>query len=203
MSSTTPLTDAINALTTYANEITGQSDTTLSDAVESLVDGYGGGGSAGGLANLADVIDTKKTFGYMLSAMKNGNTKGGTVTFTTAFANTEQLILQTGLSEIHGIIFAVTDYDTKSTTSSVQSNKFFFMYRFDADNSLKYMAVGLSMANAFSVKNNQSLGTKYEASPENGTLRFDGGDIYYTARYNKNASYQILYTNHQYDWLAW
>lgn len=39
-----PLTDAINALTTYANEITGQSDTTLSDAVESLVDGYGGGG---------------------------------------------------------------------------------------------------------------------------------------------------------------
>ena len=42
-----PLTDAINALTTYANEITGQSDTTLSDAVESLVDGYGGGGGAG------------------------------------------------------------------------------------------------------------------------------------------------------------
>lgn len=44
----TPLTDAINALTTYANEVTGQSDTTLSDAVESLVDGYGGGG--GGLS---------------------------------------------------------------------------------------------------------------------------------------------------------
>lgn len=42
----TPLTDAINALTTYANEITGKSDATLSDAVESLVDGYGGGGGA-------------------------------------------------------------------------------------------------------------------------------------------------------------
>lgn len=50
----TPLTDAINALTTYANEITGQSDTTLSDAVESLVDGYGGGG--GGLS-FADYCD--------------------------------------------------------------------------------------------------------------------------------------------------
>lgn len=47
MSSTTPLTDAINALTTYANEVTGKSDTTLSDAVESLVDGYGGGGGSG------------------------------------------------------------------------------------------------------------------------------------------------------------
>lgn len=40
----TPLTDAITALTTYANEITGESDTTLSDAVRSLADGYGQGG---------------------------------------------------------------------------------------------------------------------------------------------------------------
>lgn len=39
-----PLTDAINALTRYANETTGQSDTTLSDAVETLVEGYGQGG---------------------------------------------------------------------------------------------------------------------------------------------------------------
>ena len=44
--STTPLTDAINALTQYANETTGASDTTLSDAVGTLVAGYGGGGGA-------------------------------------------------------------------------------------------------------------------------------------------------------------
>lgn len=42
---TQPLTDAINALTRYANETTGQSDQTLSDAVETLVEGYGQGGS--------------------------------------------------------------------------------------------------------------------------------------------------------------
>lgn len=42
-----PLTDAINALTTYANSVTGASDTTLSDAVDSLVAGYGGGGGSG------------------------------------------------------------------------------------------------------------------------------------------------------------
>ena len=41
---TQPLTDAINALTRYANEVTGQSDITLSDAVRTLCDGYGGGG---------------------------------------------------------------------------------------------------------------------------------------------------------------
>lgn len=39
-----PLTDAIQALTRYANETTGKSDTTLSDAVETLVEGYGQGG---------------------------------------------------------------------------------------------------------------------------------------------------------------
>ena len=41
----TPLTDAIVALTTYANTVTGESDATLSAAVESLVDGFGGGAS--------------------------------------------------------------------------------------------------------------------------------------------------------------
>lgn len=40
----TPLTDAINALTTYANGITGKSDANLPDAVRSLADGFGGGG---------------------------------------------------------------------------------------------------------------------------------------------------------------
>lgn len=39
----TPLTDSINALTTYANEVTGASDATLSDAVHTLASGYGGG----------------------------------------------------------------------------------------------------------------------------------------------------------------
>ena len=41
------LASGITALTTYANEITGESDTNLSDAVRSLADGYGqGSGSA-------------------------------------------------------------------------------------------------------------------------------------------------------------
>ena len=41
----TPLTDSINALTAYANEVTGGSDTNLSDAVHTLASGYGGGSS--------------------------------------------------------------------------------------------------------------------------------------------------------------
>lgn len=42
----TPLTDAINALTTYSNTVTGASDTTLSEAVATLASGYGGGGDS-------------------------------------------------------------------------------------------------------------------------------------------------------------
>lgn len=38
------LTDSIEALTTYSNDVTGESDTTLSDAVHTLADGYGQGG---------------------------------------------------------------------------------------------------------------------------------------------------------------
>jgi hypothetical protein len=45
----TPLTDSINALTTYANEITGASDTTLSDAVHTLTNGYGQSGGYTGI----------------------------------------------------------------------------------------------------------------------------------------------------------
>ena len=44
MPTETPLTDEINALTAYANTVTGASDTCLSDAVATLADGYGSGG---------------------------------------------------------------------------------------------------------------------------------------------------------------
>lgn len=40
---TEDLADSIEALTAYSNGVTGESDTTLSDAVASLADGYGGG----------------------------------------------------------------------------------------------------------------------------------------------------------------
>lgn len=43
---TKDLADSIEALTTYSNSVTGESDTNLSDAVESLADGYGGGGGS-------------------------------------------------------------------------------------------------------------------------------------------------------------
>lgn len=59
-----PLTDAINALTTYANTVTGASDTTLSDAVATLASGYGGGGITKTLTNILGNTTTLEA-GYL------------------------------------------------------------------------------------------------------------------------------------------
>lgn len=66
MSNTTPLTDAITALTTYVNEVTGASDTSLSGAVGTLVAGYGGSSMASGTI-LPSSASTSLTFDTGLS----------------------------------------------------------------------------------------------------------------------------------------
>ena len=197
--STTPLTDAINALTQYANETTGQSDTTLSDAVGTLVAGYGGGGSMGGLGNMVDVSDQDYAFGYMLSAMKNGNTVGGTVTYADNFPNTESLLLSTGLTTIHGFMFVNPATDVPPGTGSSAVNKTFFAF-VKQDQTQDYIGV---YSNTVSRSYDNANGTAINSPPVNGALRISGGDIYYTGRYNKNANYQILASNTLYEWLAW
>lgn len=83
----TPLTDGINALTAYANEVTGASDTNLSDAVETLVAGYGGESSAnylnyatriGGLFLNANNLPAKIEFTPQLSGGNNNGDFLGT-----------------------------------------------------------------------------------------------------------------------------
>lgn len=66
----TPLTDSIEALTTYANQKTGASDTNLSDAVYRLVQGYGSGGDSAfeieevvvGANNITNMYDAHNYF---------------------------------------------------------------------------------------------------------------------------------------------
>lgn len=60
MPTTTPLTDSINALTSYSNTVTGQSDQTLSEAVATLAAGYGGGGSVSLLDTVTVSTDTRE-----------------------------------------------------------------------------------------------------------------------------------------------
>lgn len=64
------LTPKIEALTAYANEITGKNDTTLSDAVASLADGYGGGG---GISKGIEVVTDAN--GYITDYIFHGFSK--------------------------------------------------------------------------------------------------------------------------------
>lgn len=69
-----PLTDAINALTRYANEVTGASDQTLSDAVRTLCDGYGGGGSGIQLVDTITVPEDTRSYSFDLTAYADYDT---------------------------------------------------------------------------------------------------------------------------------
>ena len=159
----------------------------------------GGGGNLGGLANMVDVTDINYEFGYMLSQMKNGNTAGGTVTYSSAFPNTESLLVATGLSQLHGFMFVNPATDVSTSTGSNQTNKAFFAF-VKQDDTWDYIgAFSTGVINKYNITN----GTAVNGTPVNGTLRISGGDIYYTGRYNKNANYQLLAANTLYEWLAW
>lgn len=70
MSSTTPLTDSINNLTTYANSVTGASDTNLSDAVATLASGYGGSGYSIDDINESDITGDITITGSYIKAFR-------------------------------------------------------------------------------------------------------------------------------------
>lgn len=96
MPTTTPLTDAINALTTYANETTGASDTDLSSAVATLVAGYGGGGSSPTTGSytpesniLNPTIEIGTNFDNFLIFCTTGVTSQGVKAFGGAFVQFE------------------------------------------------------------------------------------------------------------------
>lgn len=81
----TPLTDSIEALTTYANQVTGASDTNLSDAVYTLAQGYGGETPKGNIQAL--------------------------ITHGTEWVNTNLLIDSTKIFVFDGIISTYNQYD--------------------------------------------------------------------------------------------
>lgn len=81
----TPLTDGINALTAYANEVTGASDTTLSDAVETLVAGYGGGGASSSWTKVAETS-------YQVSTTSTSTIDVATITCSQSIWTAEKIV---------------------------------------------------------------------------------------------------------------
>lgn len=172
-----------------------EDDFTLTDVTQ------GGGGDLGGLADMVDVSDQDYNFGYMLSAMKNGDTVGGKVTYSTAFANTEQKILETGLTTLHGVMFVAPSLGYQS--EAVGQTCKFAIITINEDNTFNMYGQPTNSTTNLRVLNSLAQSTLEQNQPLNGSLRFSGGDIYYTGRYNKNANYQMLRVGVEYEWLAW
>lgn len=152
----------------------------------------------GGLSEMVDVNSYDNAWGYLLMCLKKGDTVGGKVTYTSAFSNTETKILETGLTTLHGIMFSRYDVNI-GTNVDGQPNKTIFIFLNSAGT---LNAVGM-YANGVARIYGQAQGTVQQGVPLNGAVRFSGGDVYYTGRYNKNANYQMLKTNTEYEWLAW
>lgn len=165
---------------------------------EPVVGTASSGGNIGGLSEMVDVNSYDNSWGYFLMCLKKGNTAGGKVTYTSAFPNTETKILETGLTTLHGIMFSRYDVNI-GTNVDGQPNKTVFIF---LNSSGTLSAVGM-YANGAARIYGQAQGTVQQGVPLNGAVRFSGGDVYYTGRYNKNASYQMLKTNTEYEWLAW
>ena len=162
-----------------------------------------GGGGLGGLANLADVTEENYLYGYMMSCIKNGDTAGGTIIQTSTFPGSEVLLISTGLTIVHGLILAATSLG-RTALGAGNSNLFAVFINYDTVNypTCGYDAWGMSQ-NLVRSQQSGTYGTQNANGPTNGTLRLDGGDVYYTARYNNNNNYQIIRSGIEYDWLAW
>lgn len=87
-----PLTDSIEALTTYANQVTGASDTNLSDAVYTLAQGYGGGGGFNVLRYLYNGSEIIRNVQLPSSVVLDFDGNTTLTSFGTNFFNTSGLV---------------------------------------------------------------------------------------------------------------
>lgn len=138
-----PLTEGITALTTYANEVTGEADTTLSDAVETLASKYG----KAEFNPFAQMNSGASVFRYAslpetLVADFEGNTRINAL--TTMFGNCEGLknltiknlrpssniIIETifGWSSIETVTFENCDFTVKNIQGWVRNSQIRHIY---------------------------------------------------------------------------
>ena len=92
--------------------------------------------------------------------------------------------------------------DVRTSGGSNSANKWLLLTVNEDDT---YNAVGLSLLSNTNATGKSSItqGEVQQSAPTHGAFTFTGGDLYYAGRYNKNANYQCLIQNEEYDWLAW
>ena len=195
MPSNTPLTDAINALTQYANETTGASDTTLSDAVGTLVAGYGGGGGSSiGIQNtpIPNILN-------MFYALEHGTAATGEFTLAQAIPNTSTEILDTGLSTVHGLMIVDESQGTLNTGGSPENLLFGIAFNPGATTA----DYSFYRATSYMEYGTNPNGVLRGFLPRVNSWEVTNGKLYVTAAFNRNDTYTPFHSGHTYRWVAW
>lgn len=188
-----PLTDSINALTTYANTVTGASDTTLSDAVATLAAGYGGGGMQIGIqTSIPNILN-------MFYALEHGTAVTGEFTLSQAIPNTETEILDTGLSTVNGLFIADESQSTLNTGNSPENTLFAIVFSPTNEGTAVYAFT------RHTTQMNYGTGSTGHSKEflNRCTWRVDSGILYATGSYNRNDNYTPFHSGHTYRWVAW
>ena len=176
------LTSRIQALTAYANEVTGESDTTLSDAVATLAEGYGSSGGQGG--------------GQVIAS-------GTFVGAGEAYQNKELFVGNKMARQNFKLVISVPNhesisYDTDYKIIYVSADSGGVVYDLSAneDNCPSTPYLNLSVDNAGTITNVQVKGNWYIAYVRNTTLSFQMQGNTGWNRIKRNASgFYFILTN--------
>ena len=148
-----PLTDAITALTTYSNTVTGASDTTLSDAVATLAAGYGGGGSS--------------PFGFVSETVITADTG------VTSGSNNNLTVLQSfesGLTDTTDYNLYVFFFENNSLTNK---RALFGVFQRTSATAMNYVTVRMNTGGGVAWKGNGGQDFYYSAGTKVHVLKFN------------------------------
>lgn len=135
----------------------------------------------------------------MFYALENGTGATGTFTLDTALPNTETLIIDSGLDEIHGVMFLAKGYfqELNESTNVQTTGLGIAVY---SEETLVRGLLTLRNHNTAYIKS--STGEAQEPVTQ-GTIRVDGGSVYCTANFNQNANYTPFEPGIEYRWIVW
>ena len=150
----------IQALITAANNTTGESDTTLTDAVQTLVDGYGQGGG-GSLPSVISKID------------------GGEFTFATVAISAYYITHNLGVAP-RGFVIWADDVDITTAPNNTAIRGVFIVDE-TANGSITSYLYQLTAYNGNFNQYTRGIGSNYSGYANENRISYNVGNCYYGA----------------------
>ena len=186
----------LQALLTAANTKTGESDTTLTDAMQTLVDGYGQGG---GGESIGVETTTIPNILNMFYALEHGTAVTDEFTLTQAIPNVDTEIFDTGLTTVHGIFIADESQSELNTSNAPENTLIAIIFNPTSEGTGDYALTRYS--------NNMRYGTTTSGLTmgflNRCTWNVTNGKLICKGDYNSNDSYTPFHSGHTYRWVAW